>query len=212
MPHNKMQGGKRRTNRSKNTGRCRVLCCTNCRRSTESSVENSGLSDRYASITSLAHFMVQERLDQMIKESETDQARRLMEARKRKQKTVLKDANTNTTGTSSSNSYSISNSSNRRLLLMLAMEKSSHDPREDFRRSMVEVILANRIKEPKDLRYVLKCYISMNSVEYRGVILEVFYQVCSDIFFCCKCHWLCIMEYKSSCPYYSGDYSHAWWT
>uniref|UniRef100_A0A803M1R3 Transcription repressor n=1 Tax=Chenopodium quinoa TaxID=63459 RepID=A0A803M1R3_CHEQI len=133
-----MQG--RRSNKFKGTGGCRALCCTNCRTSTEGD-ESSGSSDRYPSISSLAHHMVQERLDQMIKENEEEKARSLMEARKRKQK-----------------------------------KKSSHDPMEDFRRSMVEVILANRIKEPNDLRYLLKCYITMNSVEYRGIILEAFHQ------------------------------------
>ncbi|KMT04087.1 hypothetical protein BVRB_8g185410 [Beta vulgaris subsp. vulgaris] len=170
MSPNIMQERRRRRNKSKSsTGGCKSLCCSNCRTSTEEGSESSGLSDRYASISSLAHFLVQEQLDQMIKESEEDQARRLMEARKKKQKMkVVKHATT-------SNNSSISNN-NSRLLLMLAMEKSSDDPREDFRRSMVEVILANRIKDSKDLRYILKCYISMNSVEYRGIILEVFYQ------------------------------------
>lgn len=179
MSHNKMQG---RSNRSKGTGGCRALCCTDCRTSIEGG-ESSRSSDRYASISTISHFMVQERLNQMIKESEEDQARKLTEARKRKQKQVVKKA------TTSSSSNSNNNNNNRRLHLMLAMETSSHNPREDFRRSMVEVILANRIKDPKDLRYILKCYTSMNSVEYRGIILEVFYQVCTDIFFCCKCHW-----------------------
>ncbi|KAK6154623.1 hypothetical protein DH2020_008871 [Rehmannia glutinosa] len=55
---------------------------------------------------------------------------------------------------------------------MVAMEKSSYDPREDFRESMVEMIAANKIREAKDLRRLLNYYVTMNSEEFRGVILE----------------------------------------
>ncbi|KAL6332610.1 hypothetical protein AAG906_009930 [Vitis piasezkii] len=59
-----------------------------------------------------------------------------------------------------------------KFIVMMAMEKSSYDPREDFRESMVEMIMANRIEEPKDLRGLLNCYVSMNSDEYRGLYLK----------------------------------------
>uniref|UniRef100_A0A803NYV1 Transcription repressor n=1 Tax=Cannabis sativa TaxID=3483 RepID=A0A803NYV1_CANSA len=61
--------------------------------------------------------------------------------------------------------------------------------REDFRESMVEMIMANRIREPKDLRSLLNYYVSMNSDEYHGVILEVFHEVCSRLFLSCKGHY-----------------------
>lgn len=75
-----------------------------------------------------------------------------------------------------------------KFIVMMAMEKSSHDPREDFRESMVEMIMANRLEEPRDLRGLLNCYVSMNSDEYRGIILEVFHEVCTNMFLSCKCH------------------------
>jgi len=53
---------------------------------------------------------------------------------------------------------------------------------------MMEMITTNRISDPKDLRRLLNCYISMNSEELRSVILEVFHEVCSNLFLYCKCH------------------------
>lgn len=146
---------------------CGALCCS-CRISVSSSseeAESSNNSDRFASISSLAHAMVQERLDQMIRERQ--EARNSVADQRRRQR-----------GTDQGTKF----------VVMVAMEKSSFDPREDFRESIVEMIMANRIHEPKDLRSLLNYYLSMNSEEYRGIILEVFHQVCTDLFLCCKCH------------------------
>lgn len=73
-----------------------------------------------------------------------------------------------------------------KFVLMVAMEKSSYDPREDFRESMEQMIVANKIREIKDLRRLLNYYVSMNSEEFRGTILEVFHEVCTDLFVCFK--------------------------
>ncbi|XVE87723.1 hypothetical protein DITRI_Ditri19aG0010800 [Diplodiscus trichospermus] len=130
---------------------CRALCC-NCRLSVSSSEEaKSSGSDRFVSISSLAHAMVQERLDQMIRERQE----RHVERRRQRSEWLIK------------------------FVVMVAMEKCSYDPREDFRESMVEMITANHIQEPKDLRSLLNYYVSMNSEEYHGIILEVFHEVSS---------------------------------
>lgn len=96
--------------------------------------------------------MVQEKLDQMIRERHGERNRR-----------ARRDEET-------------------KFVVMVAMEKSSYDPREDFRESMEQMIVANRIHETKDLRRLLNYYVTMNSDEFRGVILEVFHQVCTDLF------------------------------
>ncbi|XP_057960890.1 probable transcription repressor OFP9 [Malania oleifera] len=140
---------------------CRALCCS-CRLSVSSSEEaESSCSDRFAPISSLAHAMVQERLDQMIRERQQEAIRHEARAKRGEE------------GSTSTNKF----------ILMVAMEKFSHDPREDFRESMVEMIMLNRIEEPKDLRYLLNCYISMNSEVYRGIILEVFHEMISHVLF-----------------------------
>lgn len=154
----------------------RALCCSSCRLSVSSSsdeVESSSTSDRnrYQSISSLAHAMVQERLDQMIRERQQDDAARVhVDHRRRKHKVVYGDRAQAAAGT--------------KFVVMVAMEKCSYDPREDFRESMAEMIMTKRIEEPKDLRSLLNYYVSMNSEEYHGIILEVFHQVCSDLFLC----------------------------
>ncbi|KAL5578744.1 hypothetical protein UlMin_011186 [Ulmus minor] len=69
------------------------------------------------------------------------------------------------------------------------MEKNSDDPREDFRESIVDMIMANRIEEPKDLHSLLNYYVSMNSEEYHGIILEIFHDVCTRLFLSCTCQY-----------------------
>ncbi|KAG5024034.1 hypothetical protein JHK82_019927 [Glycine max] len=125
---------------------CKALCCS-CRFSVSSSeeAESSSASDRFPSVSSLAHAMVQERLDQMIRARHVE--RRRQQSRE---------------GT--------------KFVVMVAMEKSSYDPREDFRESMMEMITANRLQDAKDLRSLLNYYISMNSDEYHSLILEVFHE------------------------------------
>ncbi|XP_021894990.1 probable transcription repressor OFP9 [Carica papaya] len=138
---------------------CKALCCS-CRLSVSSSEEaESSNSERFASISSLAHAMVQERLDQMIREKQEITRHSTQQERQQR-----------------------NSQAGTKFIVMVAMEKSSFDPREDFRESMVEMIMANRIEQPKDLRSLLNYYISMNSVEYHRTILEVFHEVCSNLF------------------------------
>lgn len=76
-----------------------------------------------------------------------------------------------------------------KFVVMLAMEKCSYDPREDFRESMMEMITVNRLRDAKDLRSLLNYYMSMNSDEYHSLILEIFHEVCTNLFLSCKCKW-----------------------
>ncbi|XP_034697348.1 uncharacterized protein LOC117923236 [Vitis riparia] len=141
-----MQGSKEYKKQRLQLRGCRALCCS-CRLSVSSSEgAESSNSERFAPISSLAHAMVQERLEQMIRERQGARHEERKKAR--------------VGGT--------------KFIVMMAMEKSSYDPREDFRESMVEMIMANRIEEPKDLRGLLNCYVSMNSDEYRGLYLRFF--------------------------------------
>ncbi|MBA0867940.1 hypothetical protein Goshw_006288 [Gossypium schwendimanii] len=155
-----MKASKQHKNQRPQLRGCKALCCS-CRISVSSSEEaESSDSDRLASVSSLTHAMVQERLDQMINERQVTK-----HAAKRGQR-----------------------SEGTKFVVMVAMEKCSYDPREDFRESMVEMIMANRIQQPKDLRSLLNYYVSMNSEEYHGIILEVFHEVCRNLFSFCKSH------------------------
>ncbi|XP_039008833.1 probable transcription repressor OFP9 [Hibiscus syriacus] len=166
-----MKASKEHKNQRLQQRGCRALCCS-CRLSVSSSEEaESTSSDRYASISSLAHAMVQERLDQMIRERrETDQ---MIRERQETRHNIERKRH---------------RSEGTKFVVMVAMEKCSYDPREDFRRSMIEMITENKIQEPKELRSLLNYYVSMNSDEYRGIILEVFHEVCTDLFLSCKRH------------------------
>ncbi|KAL5997759.1 hypothetical protein ACLOJK_008689 [Asimina triloba] len=58
-----------------------------------------------------------------------------------------------------------------------AVAKSSFDPQKDFRESMVEMILENRIEQPQELESLLACYLSLNSAEHHDVIVKAFQHV-----------------------------------
>ncbi|CAL9081382.1 unnamed protein product [Musa textilis] len=59
----------------------------------------------------------------------------------------------------------------------LVIIKSSSNPRRDFTRSMVEMIVENNLHELKDLEELLACYLSLNSEEYHEDIITVFEHV-----------------------------------
>ncbi|KAL1307715.1 hypothetical protein AAHE18_17G052400 [Arachis hypogaea] len=71
--------------------------------------------------------MVQERLEQLIRE------RRLEERCRRQQQSRIRERT--------------------KFVVMVAIEKCSYDPRENFRESMMEMITADHIKEARDLAY-----------------------------------------------------------
>ncbi|KAG8365376.1 hypothetical protein BUALT_Bualt18G0098300 [Buddleja alternifolia] len=125
--------------------KCKAFCCS-CRLSLSSSEEaesSDNNSDKFRTISSISHAMVQERLDQMIRERE-------------KTVTINEGRVRRTRGEET------------KFVVVVAMEKSSYDPRKDFKVSMVEMIVANGIREAKDLRRLLNYYVTMNSEEFRG--------------------------------------------
>ncbi|XVE56022.1 hypothetical protein DITRI_Ditri03aG0203800 [Diplodiscus trichospermus] len=53
----------------------------------------------------------------------------------------------------------------------VAVVKKSEDPYEDFKRSMLEMILEKQMFETKDLEQLLQCFLSLNSRQYHGIIV-----------------------------------------
>ncbi|KAI9088913.1 hypothetical protein K1719_029192 [Acacia pycnantha] len=53
-----------------------------------------------------------------------------------------------------------------------AVVKKSEDPYEDFRRSMMEMIMEKQIFEDTDLEQLLHCFLSLNSSEHHGIIVQ----------------------------------------
>ncbi|KAL3619041.1 hypothetical protein CASFOL_037269 [Castilleja foliolosa] len=63
-----------------------------------------------------------------------------------------------------------------------AIVKKSEDPYEDFKDSMMEMILQKQIIARKDLEHLLECFLSLNSRRYHGVIVHAFSEIWEVIF------------------------------
>ncbi|XP_019169392.1 PREDICTED: transcription repressor OFP5 [Ipomoea nil] len=58
-----------------------------------------------------------------------------------------------------------------------AVVKSSFNPEQDFKDSMVEMITQIGIKQPEELEELLACYLTLNCDQYHHIIINVFRQV-----------------------------------
>ncbi|KAL0398423.1 UNVERIFIED_CONTAM: Transcription repressor OFP5 [Sesamum radiatum] len=58
-----------------------------------------------------------------------------------------------------------------------AVVKSSFNPQQDFRDSMVEMIRAKRIRRPEELQELLACYLTLNHDGHHELIIKVFQEV-----------------------------------
>ena len=63
-----------------------------------------------------------------------------------------------------------------------AVVKKSDDPFEDFKRSMMEMILEKEMFEEKDLEQLLHCFLSLNLREHHGVIVQAFSEIWDTLF------------------------------
>lgn len=64
----------------------------------------------------------------------------------------------------------------------VAVVQKSEDPYEDFKRSMLEMILEKQMFEAKDLEQLLQCFLSLNSRQYHGIIVEAFTEIWETLF------------------------------
>ncbi|KAE8707727.1 Transcription repressor OFP8 [Hibiscus syriacus] len=60
--------------------------------------------------------------------------------------------------------------------------KKSEDPYEDFKRSMMDMILEKQMFEEKDLEQLLHCFLSLNSRYHHGVIVQAFSEIWEALF------------------------------
>ncbi|KAI8029853.1 Transcription repressor OFP7 [Camellia lanceoleosa] len=63
-----------------------------------------------------------------------------------------------------------------------AVVKKSEDPFEDFKRSMMEMILEKQMFEERDLEQLLQCFLSLNSRHHHRVIVEAFADIWETLF------------------------------
>lgn len=62
-----------------------------------------------------------------------------------------------------------------------AVVKSSRNPQQDFKDSMLEMIMEKRIRGPEELEELLACYLTLNADEYHDLIIKVFRQVWREL-------------------------------
>ncbi|MFS7931413.1 putative transcription factor OFP family [Helianthus anomalus] len=58
-----------------------------------------------------------------------------------------------------------------------AVLKRTFDPQQDFRESMIEMIMENGIRRREELEELLACYLTLNCDEYHDLIVKVFKDV-----------------------------------
>lgn len=63
-----------------------------------------------------------------------------------------------------------------------AVVKKSKEPYEDFKRSMMEMILEKQMFDEHDLEQLLLCFLSLNSRQYHPIIVEAFVQIWEAMF------------------------------
>ncbi|XP_058228626.1 transcription repressor OFP7 [Rhododendron vialii] len=63
-----------------------------------------------------------------------------------------------------------------------AVVKRSEDPKEDFKRSMMEMVVEKQMFEEGELEQLLRCFLSLNSRSHQGVIVEAFTEIWEALF------------------------------
>lgn len=63
-----------------------------------------------------------------------------------------------------------------------AVVKKSEDPYEDFKRSMMEMIVEKHMFDEKELEQLLHCFLSLNSREHHRVIVQAFSEIWEGLF------------------------------
>ncbi|KAL2455012.1 transcription repressor OFP7-like [Forsythia ovata] len=62
------------------------------------------------------------------------------------------------------------------------VEKRSADPYEDFKKSMLEMILEKQMFDANELDQLVLCFLSLNSRQYHAVILKAFVEIWEELF------------------------------
>lgn len=64
----------------------------------------------------------------------------------------------------------------------VAVVKRSEDPYEDFKNSMMEMIVEKHMFDVTDLEQLLQCFLCLNSRKYHGIIVQAFSDIWDAIF------------------------------
>lgn len=77
---------------------------------------------------------------------------------------------------------STSRSMEGRVKESFAVVKKSKDPYEDFKKSMLEMIVEMEMFEAEDLEQLLQCFLALNSRSYHEVIVRAFMEIWQQMF------------------------------
>ncbi|CAN1331190.1 Transcription repressor OFP8 [Linum perenne] len=66
-----------------------------------------------------------------------------------------------------------------------AVVKSSNNPYQDFKKSMLEMMVAKQLYAAKDLEQLLQCFLSLNSDHHHVIIVQVFMDIWGNLFSTC---------------------------
>ncbi|CAN8268139.1 unnamed protein product [Cochlearia groenlandica] len=88
----------------------------------------------------------------------------------------------------------------------VAVEKDSDDPYLDFRQSMLQMILENKIYSKNELRELLDCFLSLNSEYHHGVILRAFSEIWQDVSSAVETSSPLVSQSRASRDYYYSYY------
>ncbi|KAE8666450.1 Transcription repressor OFP8 [Hibiscus syriacus] len=64
----------------------------------------------------------------------------------------------------------------------VAVVTKSENPYEDFKRSMLEMIMEKQMFEARDLEQLLQCFLSLNSKQYHRTIVDAFTEIWEALF------------------------------
>ncbi|CAL5016717.1 unnamed protein product [Urochloa decumbens] len=180
------------------SGKCRALCCGASRLSVSSAASCSSADaapepppppqpQQPRGLSKLAHGMVQERLQSMI-DAAAEAGRPSAPARRAADELAAERHRRGSIprawARGGGGREKAAAARRTTCVVLLAEDRRTHDPREEFRRSIAEVIAAKRMAEPAELRALLNCYVSVNAREHRAAILQAFHEVCSALFSC----------------------------
>ncbi|KAM3367720.1 hypothetical protein ACQJBY_016338 [Aegilops geniculata] len=172
-------------------GRCRALCCGASRLSVSSSASCSSLDAPETTrgrMSDIAHGMVQARLQSLTDAASADgrslATRRGTEPADQRRRWPCVCSCASGGGGGCYETSAPRPRERKPCVVLVAVDRRTYEPREEFRRSIAEVIAAKRMAEPAELRALLNCYVSVNAREHRAAILDAFHEVCTGLFAC----------------------------
>ncbi|XP_011043235.1 PREDICTED: transcription repressor OFP6-like [Populus euphratica] len=82
---------------------------------------------------------------------------------------------------SSQNSESEADPKASKIIDSIAVVKYSNDPFQDFKHSMVQMVVEKNIYSRNDLEELLNCFLGLNSPCHHSVIVQAFAEICNEI-------------------------------